>query len=201
MNQLAKTRRNPYYKGYRIGSTLMGETFIEKGGHHISWANNVQAAKKIIDMLTKPAKKTKKNLVLERKYSPAARAYIARIIRREIKAGVPFNQAVAMAHSEARRRGYKVPPRPNPSIWEELVSTPRRKTKKTKKQRMSTRSNPRRGVVIGDRAISLSYNGGKGKKKNSRWVHRFETPVEVLGMKDGSIKLRSKDGIKLWDWF
>lgn len=40
------------YKGYYISSTIIGETFITKGGHFISYAANVDEAQRIIDELT-----------------------------------------------------------------------------------------------------------------------------------------------------
>lgn len=67
------------------------------------------------------------------------------------------------------------------------------------------RSNPR-GVVIGDSAISLSYEGGQGKRKGSMrgpWKHPFESDdVQIVGKKGGRVvELRSKSGKKLWDFF
>jgi len=93
----------------------------------------------------------------------------------------------------------------------QLVKNRKKRSRTVKKKKVAVRkkarkkvcSNPRRrdGVVIGDRALSLTYAGGKGKKNKSKWIHPFETAVRVLGMKDGSIKLESTEGLPLWDYF
>lgn len=79
---------------------------------------------------------------------------------------------------------------------------PRGRRKKATKKR--ARRNPR-AVVIGDSAIDLSYSGGKHKRHGNMkgpWVHEFESDdVEILGMADGTLKLQSKSGKKLWDVF
>lgn len=77
----------------------------------------------------------------------------------------------------------------------------KKKRRAAPRKKKSSRRNPGGGVLIGDDALSLTYRGGRGKKKKSRWIHKFETPVEVLGLRDGSIKLRSKQGLALWDFF
>lgn len=78
---------------------------------------------------------------------------------------------------------------------------PRRRKKATKTR---ARRNPR-GRVIGDSAIALSYSGGEGKrhgKMKGPWEHEFESDdVEIIGLEDGSVKLRSKSGKNLWDVF
>lgn len=72
-----------------------------------------------------------------------------------------------------------------------------------KKNRCKRRRNPRRGVVIGEHAESITYQGGRGKGKRSRWRHPFErdSHAQVIGMPDGSIKIKSKAGKRLWDFF
>lgn len=74
----------------------------------------------------------------------------------------------------------------------------------------SSRARPRArrnagGVVIGDSALDLRYEGGKGKrtgKMRGPWKHVFKNDdVEVRGKKDGSVELRSKSGERLWDFF
>jgi hypothetical protein len=45
-----------------------------------------------------------------RKMSPEARVFISRHIRKHREEGMPRKQAVAVAYSEAREKGYKVPP-------------------------------------------------------------------------------------------
>lgn len=60
-------------------------------------------------------------------------------------------------------------------------------------------------MVIGDSAISLSYEGGQGKRKGKMrgpWKHPFESSdVQVVGKQDGSVELRSKSKKRLWDFF
>lgn len=46
--------------------------------------------------------------LLKAKTSRKAREYMSRIIKREIKVGVPQKQAVAMAYSMARKKRFKV---------------------------------------------------------------------------------------------
>lgn len=90
----------------------------------------------------------------------------------------------------------------------------RRKTTRKKKKvgarsrvrkRTSSRARSNPGVVIGDSAIELRYEGGQGKRHHGMrgpWKHEFETDdVEVIGKKDGSVLLRSKSGKRLWDHF
>ncbi len=43
------------------------------------------------------------------KISPKARRYISREISKKTRAGYPRKQAIAIAHSKARAKGYKVP--------------------------------------------------------------------------------------------
>lgn len=73
----------------------------------------------------------------------------------------------------------------------------------TKKKR---RRNPRqRNPIVGDMAMELTYLGGEGKRKGKMkgpWVHEFESgDVTIEGLPDGSIKLISKSGKRLWDFF
>jgi len=92
---------------------------------------------------------------------------------------------------------------------------PKRRTRLSRKGKIggtrrpkAARSRPRRnpgGVVIGDSAIDLRYEGGQGKRKGKMrgpWKHVFETEdVQVIGKRDGTIELRSKSGARLWDNF
>ena len=39
------------YHGYLIRTTLTGDVHIEKGGHHIAWATDIDDAKRQIDEL------------------------------------------------------------------------------------------------------------------------------------------------------
>lgn len=83
-------------------------------------------------------------------------------------------QAQRAAYEEARREGFKVPkPRRNPG-----------------------------NVVIGDAAVALTYRGGKGKRREKRpFKHDFDSNVQVIGRKDGTVLLKSTEGLPLWDWF
>lgn len=76
--------------------------------------------------------------------------------------------------------------------------------RRRKSARPRTRRNPG-GVVIGDSALELRYEGGQGKRsKDMRgpWKHEFESDdVQVIGKSDGSVELRSKSGARLWDNF
>jgi len=104
-----------------------------------------------------------------------------------IKSGILGNPA---GRPSSRRR--------NPSFL--VVANPAggRARKKTTRR---ARANPRR-PIIGDEALSLTYRGGDGKRKSKRpWIHKFESPVQIIGNKDGSITLRSVDGLRLWDMF
>jgi hypothetical protein len=49
----------------------------------------------------------------KRKLSPEAEKFISRKIRKNIKEGRPQKQAVAIAYSQARAKGYKVPATPS----------------------------------------------------------------------------------------
>lgn len=87
-------------------------------------------------------------------------------------------------------------------------ASPRRRRKGGARRRKATRPRPRRnpkGVVIGDSAIDLRYEGGQGKRKGEMrgpWRHKFESDdVQVIGNRDGSVELRSKSGERLWDYF
>lgn len=116
-----------------------------------------------------------------RSLSQKASSFIAKHVKRHIKDfGMSPKQAVAAAYEEARGKGYRVP-------------------------RRGARSNPRGGVVIGDAATSLTYEGGKGKRKGKMrgpWKHMFESDdVEIIGDKSGDVRLRSKSGARLWDFF
>lgn len=69
-----------------------------------------------------------------------------------------------------------------------------------KGQHLAPRSkNPGR-CLIGERAYELTYEGGDGKPKKSRWVHKFETHVRVFGLPDGTVLLEAVDpGLSLWE--
>lgn len=57
-------------------------------------------------------------------------------------------------------------------------------------------------VVIGDMAVELRYTGGQGKRGfDGIWVHKFDSPVVVIGNADGSVTLKSKKGLRLWDYY
>lgn len=55
--------------------------------------------------------------------------------------------------------------------------------------------------VIGELVEEITYRGGHGKRGSSRWVHSMDTAVQLVGQKDGTVLLRSKTGLPLWDWF
>jgi len=79
-----------------------------------------------------------------------------------------------------------------------------RGARRPKAARPRARRNPS-GVVIGDSALELRYEGGEGKRKKGMrgpWKHEFESDdVQVIGKRDGAIELRSKSGARLWDNF
>ncbi len=97
--------------------------------------------------------------------------------------------------------------------WGLSSFAPMKKKKKRSRGSVSTtrpkrrRRNNQGRILIGEFAEKLSYQGGRGKPKNSRWVHDFisdqnESPVRVYGMPDGTITLEPvKKGVRLWDWF
>ena len=80
----------------------------------------------------------------------------------------------------------------------------RKKATKRKATKTKRRPNPNERI-IGDAAMELTYSGGEGKRKGDMsgpWVHEFESgDVEIIGGQDGSIRLRSRSGKRLWDLF
>lgn len=102
-----------------------------------------------------------------------------------------------VADKAARKLGGDVVVRP-------IRSNPRAKVRSARvKNPCKRRRNPRRAVVIGEFAESITYQGGLGKGKRSRWRHPFQrdSHAQVLGLPDGSIKIVSKAGKRLWDFF
>lgn len=124
------------------------------------------------------------------RYSAAARRFVSAEIRKLVRRGYSEARAIAAALDVARRKGLKVPARKNALGW-----------LRPKKKKHSSSS----GVVIGDSALALSYEGGQGKrsgKMRGPWEHEFESDdVEIIGRKDGSLILRSRSGERLWDHF
>ena len=85
------------------------------------------------------------------------------------------------------------------------ATTTRRKATTRRNPSKKRRRSPRRNPIIGDTALELTYEGGDGKRKGKMkgpWTHPFETDdVEIHGLKDGSIVLKSRSGKRLWDFF
>lgn len=124
---------------------------------------------------------------LRKNLSAGAQGFISRHIEHHIAdLGMPPRQAVRAAYEEAAEAGYQVPSPPGVN----------RKGKSPRRKRRG------RNPVIGERVLgALTYEGGQGKKKNSKWMHRFKTPLRILGNRDGSVTLRSKGGESIWDYF
>ncbi len=77
----------------------------------------------------------------------------------------------------------------------------KRKAKKRKSVARRTNADPRVKVMIGENVEKVFYRGGRGKPKESRWVHVVESHARLYGMPDGSIKIESADpNIRLWEW-
>lgn len=77
--------------------------------------------------------------------------------------------------------------------------TPKKTLARKSRRKPAQRRNADR-VLIGAIAEKLSYSGGKGKPPKSRWVHKFEVPVRVWGLADGTVLLEPADkSLNLWD--
>lgn len=147
------------------------------------------------------------------RYSATARRFVSSEIRKLIARGFDQARAIDAALSSARKKGYKVPAAQNVAWWALGAPSSKRKrktrAKKTKSSKSSTRRRSARanpaGVVIGDSALALQYEGGEGKRKGKMrgpWKHEFESDdIQVIGRKDGSVLLKSKSGEKLWGHF
>lgn len=128
---------------------------------------------------------------LGRNPSEAAQEFVSKHIEHHISdLGMPPRQAIRAAYEEAAEAGFKVPP----------PGANRRKN--PRRRRVRSTSLRFRNPVIGKKLLgALTYEGGQGKKRGSRWIHHFKSPLRILGNRDGSVTLRSKDGKSIWDYF
>lgn len=55
---IPKEHQTGAYRGYSLGRTMTGELYVEKGGHLIGWASSMDDARRKIDALLNPRKKS-----------------------------------------------------------------------------------------------------------------------------------------------
>lgn len=60
--------------------------------------------------------------------------------------------------------------------------------------------NPPSGKTFYGRIVEIKGIKTTGEHRGKGFVHRFKTVVKAIGLKDGSVMLRSSDGSRLWDY-
>ena len=61
--------------------------------------------------------------------------------------------------------------------------------------------NPTKPIVIYDKVLEIyAQKGINSNYPKQKFVHKFKTPVIMLGLPDGSILLKSKLGKRIWEY-